>query len=82
MVFLDPVKRQMFRDASGQIFSLILRPCHMHIYKDDSLHLLGTLMCIRAEKRRKREGTMKMDSNPVYATYQADYDPVAEVIVN
>ena len=24
---MDPTKRQIFRDASGQIFSLILRPC-------------------------------------------------------
>ena len=39
-------------------------------------------MCLRAQKRRKREGTLKLESNPVYATYQADYDPVAEVIVN
>ena len=27
--FMDPAKRQIFRDASGQIFSLILRPCHI-----------------------------------------------------
>ena len=26
--FVNPAKRQIFRDASGQIFSLILRPCH------------------------------------------------------
>ena len=25
--FMDPMKRQIFRDTSGQIFSLILRPC-------------------------------------------------------
>ena len=36
MVFLkryvmDPAKRQIFRDASGQIFSLILRPCHRQV---------------------------------------------------
>ena len=31
--FVNPAKRQNFRDASGQIFSLILRPCHMY-YKD------------------------------------------------
>ena len=27
--FMDPAKRQIFRYASGQIFSLILRYCHM-----------------------------------------------------
>ena len=26
---MDPLKRQIFRDAFAQIFSLILRPCHM-----------------------------------------------------
>ena len=26
--FVNPAKRQNFEDASGQIFSLILRPCH------------------------------------------------------
>ena len=33
--FVNPAKRQNFVDASGQIFSLILRPCHMYstIYK-------------------------------------------------
>ena len=31
--FMDPAKRQIFRDASGQIFSLILRPCHMQKWK-------------------------------------------------
>ena len=30
--FIYPAKRQIFRDASGQIFSLILRPCHMLYY--------------------------------------------------
>ena len=25
--FMDPLKRQIFRDAFAQIFSLILRPC-------------------------------------------------------
>ena len=28
---MDPLKRQIFRDACAQIFSLILRPCHMYI---------------------------------------------------
>ena len=27
--FVNPAKRQNFVDASGQIFSLILRPCHI-----------------------------------------------------
>ena len=27
--FIDPAQRQIFWDASRQIFSLILRPCHM-----------------------------------------------------
>ena len=27
--FMDPLKRQIFRDAFAQIFSLILRPCHI-----------------------------------------------------
>ena len=27
--FMDPLKRQIFRDARAQIFSLILRPCHI-----------------------------------------------------
>lgn len=33
--FVNPAKCQNFVDASGQIFSLILRPCHMYstIYK-------------------------------------------------
>ena len=39
-------------------------------------------MCMRAQKRRKRNETLKLESNPVYATYQADTDPVAEVIFN
>ena len=26
---MDPLKRQIFRDAFAQIFSLILRPCHI-----------------------------------------------------
>ena len=28
--FFDPTKQQIFRDASAQIFSFILRRCHMH----------------------------------------------------
>ena len=27
---MDPLKRQIFRDAFAQIFSLILRPCRIH----------------------------------------------------
>ena len=30
--FLDPLKRQIFRDALAQIFSLILRPCYMWMH--------------------------------------------------
>lgn len=39
----------------------------------------GTLMCTKAQKRRKRNETLKLESNPVYATYEVDPDPVAEV---
>ena len=33
----------------------------------------------RVKQRGRREGTMKTDANPVYATYQTCSDPVAEV---
>ena len=34
---MDPAKHQIFRDASGQIFSLILRPCLMSADISDAL---------------------------------------------
>jgi len=39
----------------------------------------GTLMCTKAQKRQKRNETLKLESNPVYATYEIDADPIAEV---
>ena len=36
---MDPAKRQIFRDASGQIFSLILRPCRLYLYLLSHCHV-------------------------------------------
>ena len=36
-------------------------------------------MYMQDKKRKKREATLKADFNPVYATYQDDSEPIAEV---
>ena len=36
-------------------------------------------MYMRDKKRKKRDATLKADFNPVYATYQDDSEPIAEV---
>ena len=36
--FMDPLKRQIFRDAFAQIFSLILRPCHIRTPRPNLHH--------------------------------------------
>ena len=40
---------------------------------------LGTFMYMRDRKRKMRDATLKTDFNPVYATYQDDSEPIAEV---
>ena len=39
---MDPAKRQIFRDASGQIFSLILRLCRKQVFLNEVKgHFMG-----------------------------------------
>ena len=69
----------------GYIFSVV---CSSHIslnWSSSNVHyhifslFLGTLMHMRDRKRKMRDATLKTDSNPVYATYQDDSEPIAEV---